>query len=357
MSLPTTFKAATVAGKGENHITSERSLSPLKSGEVAIKITATAINPVDWKIRDYGVFVQEWPTVLGSDAAGEVVALGPDTSRVSVGDRVFFQGILGNIESTTFQQYCKMPEALLAKTPSSISDEQAAGIQLTTIAAVTAFYDKSGRGLPAPWDKGGDSVGKGKAVVILGGSSSVGQYAVQLARLSGFERIVTNASPAHHEHLTTLGAHAVLDRTNTSLEDYVSTIGDYPLEFVFDTIGARVTQKLGVKILQSLKVEGSRVATVSQADSEAKELGETKEPKVVVQGVMGFGSAPHLRYLSEPLSEHLGGEEGWIAKGLFTPNRVTVVPGGLDNIEEALAKNKRGVSGEKVVIRPWDKSE
>ncbi|KAM0433869.1 hypothetical protein ACHAPT_003812 [Fusarium lateritium] len=354
MSLPTTFKAATVAGKGEKHVTSERSLSPLNSGEVAIKITATAINPVDWKIRDYGAFVKEWPTVLGSDAAGEVVALGPDTSRLSVGDRVFFQGILGNIESTTFQQYCKMPEALLVKTPESISDDQAASIQLTTVAAVTAFYDKTGQGLPAPWDEGGEAAGEGKAVVILGGSSSVGQYATQLARLSGFERIVTNASPAHHEYLTTLGAHAVLDRTNTSLEDYVSTIGDYPLEFVFDTIGARVTQKLGVKILQAKKVEGSRVVTVNQADSEAKELGQSKEPKVDVQGVLGFGSSPTLRYLSEPLAEHLGGEDGWIAKGLFAPNRVTVVPGGLDNIEEALAKNKRGVSGEKIVIRPWD---
>ncbi|KAM5356765.1 hypothetical protein ACJ41O_003411 [Fusarium nematophilum] len=354
MSLPTTFKAAILSGKGATHVISNRSLSPLASGEVAIKITATAINPVDWKIRDYGAFIKEWPTVLGSDASGEVVALGPDASRFAVGDRVFFQGIIGTIDASTFQQYCKMPEALLSRTPQNISDEQAAGIHLTTVAATVAFYDKSGQGLPAPWDDGGDQVGKGKAVVVLGGSSSVGQYAIQLARLSGFERIVTNASPAHHEFLASLGAHIVLDRSKSSLEDFVAAIGDLPLEFVFDSISAAETQTLGVNILQARNVEGSRVVTVSLADRKAQELGQSKEPKVAVQNVVGLGSAPSLRYLTEPLAKHLGGEDGWVARGSFTPNRVTVVSGGLEGLEEALAKNKRGVSGEKVVIRPWE---
>lgn len=175
MSLPSSFKAAFISEKGAKATIAERSLPQLKTGEVAIKITATAINPVDWKIRDSGMFVKEWPLVLGSDAAGQVVALGPETSRFAVGDRVFFQGIIGQIDSSTFQQYCKMPEALLSKTPNNITDEEAAGIHLTTVAVVTGFYDKSGQGLAAPWDEGGDQVGKGKSIIIIGGSSSVGQ--------------------------------------------------------------------------------------------------------------------------------------------------------------------------------------
>lgn len=354
MSLPTTFKAALLSGKGATHVTADRSLAPLDSGEVAIKITATAINPVDWKIRDYGVFIREWPTVLGSDAAGEVVAVGPDASRFTVGDRVFFQGIIGAIDSCTFQQYCKMPEVLLSKTPQSLSDDQAAGISLTTVAAVTAFYDKSGQGLKAPWDEGGDKAGKGKAVIVLGGSSSVGQYAIQLARLSGVERIVTNASPSNHELLKSLGAHVVLDRNQSSVEDYLAAVGQLPLEFVFDTISAAATQQLGVRILQAAKTEGSRVITVNLVDSEARDLGQSQEPKVAVQNVIGLGSAPHLRYLTEPLVQRLGGEDGWLARGLFVPNRAVVVPGGLDKLEEALEKNKKGVSAGKVIIRPWE---
>ncbi|KAJ3541735.1 hypothetical protein NM208_g4468 [Fusarium decemcellulare] len=354
MSVPATFKAALLPKPRETHAVSDRSLAPLNSGEVAIKVTATAINPVDWKIRDYGVFIKEWPTVLGSDAAGEIAELGPDVSGFEVGDRVFFQGIIGSIDSTTFQQYCKMPHTLLSKTPSNISDDQAAGIHLTTVAAVTAFYDKTGQGLPAPWDEGGEKVGKGKAIVVLGGSSSAGQYAIQLARLSGFERIVTNASPAHHEFLKKLGAHVVLDRSAASLEDYQAAIGNLPLEFVFDSISVGQTQKLGVSILQALKVEGGRVVLLGSVDTEAQELGQSTEPKVAIRTVIGLGSSPTLRYLSEPLAKNLGGEDGWIARGLFTPNRVTVTSGGLEKLEEALEKNKRGVSGEKVVIRPWE---
>lgn len=354
MSLPTTFKSALITGKAASPKVEDRSLAPLASGEVAIKITATAINPVDWKIVDSGLFIQQWPTVLGSDAAGEVVALGPDASRFKVGDRVFFQGIIGNIDASTFQQYCKMPETLLSKSPSNLSDDQAAGIFLATFAGVTAFYDKSGQGLKAPWDEGGDQVGKGKSVIILGGSSSVGQYAIQLARLSGFERIVTNASPTHHEHLKALGAHVVLDRTTASVEDYVTATQQLPLELVFDTISVPATQKLGVQILQANKTEGSRVVIVNFVDSEARDLGQSKEPNVAVQNVLGLGSAPNLRYLSEPLAKQLGGEDGWVAKGLFVPNRAVVVPGGLASLAEALEKNKRGVSGEKVVIRPQE---
>jgi hypothetical protein len=78
------------------------------------------------------------------------------------------------------------------------------------------------------------------------------------------------------------------------------------------------------------------------------------ESKVTLPRIIGLGSVPSLRYLSEPFAKHLGGDDGYIARGLFEPNRPVVVPGGLAGIEAALAKNKKGVSGEKVVIRPFE---
>ncbi|CAI6096863.1 unnamed protein product [Clonostachys chloroleuca] len=354
MSLPSTFKAALIANKGEEPYVSERSLAPLNSGEIAVKITATAINPVDWKIRDYGFFIKEWPTILGTDGAGEVVALGPDTSRFAIGDRVFFQGILGNKDFSTFQQYAKIPEALVAKTPKNTTDEEAAGISVTTVCGVVGFYDKTGQGLPAPWNEGGDKAGKGKAAVVLGGSSSVGQYAIQLARLSGFDRIITNSSPSHHEFLKKLGAHVVLDRSKSTVEDFAEAIGEVPLEFVFDAISELETQILGVKILQAKNVSNAQLITVTAVQEEAQKLGQSKEPKVLIKNVLGLGSSPDLRYLSEPLVKALGDEDGWLAKGLFIPNRPSVVPGGLAKLEEALNKVKGGVSGQKVIIKPQE---
>ncbi|RDW57030.1 putative NADPH:quinone reductase [Coleophoma cylindrospora] len=360
MTVPKSFKAAVVPAPGAQHVVSSRSLAPLESGEVAIKIHATAINPVDWKMRDHNVFMDEFPAVLGSDAAGVIEAVGPDVTGFAVGDRVFFQGIIGKYDFCTFQQFCKMPATLVAKTPSNITDEEAAGISLANMAAVVAFYDKSGHGLMPPWEKGGEQAGKGKAIVIIGGASSVGQYAIQLARLSGFERIITNASATNHAFLQSLGAHVVLDRAQSTAEDFITAIGDLTLDFVFDSISAKGTQTLCVEILQEAKQVASTHAVTlyvvhpKDTDPDVIALSQSKERKVDVKQVLALGSSPALRYLSEPLAQVLGGEDGYVAKRLFKPNRPRVVSGGLGAIEEALALNKKGVSGEKVVVRPFE---
>ncbi|KAK4999478.1 hypothetical protein LTR66_001498 [Elasticomyces elasticus] len=177
-------------------------------------------------MRDHTKFIHDYPAILGSDAAGIIVSAGPNVADFAIGDRVFFQGIIGKYVSSTFQEYCKLPAALVSLTPSNISDEEAAGISLATMVVI---------------DKGGEQVGKGKVIVITGGSSSVGQYAIQMARLSGFERIITNASVTHHEHLRELGAHIVLDRDHSDPNDFKAAIGDWPLEFVFDAISAKAT--------------------------------------------------------------------------------------------------------------------
>ncbi|KAH6646936.1 quinone reductase [Truncatella angustata] len=356
MAIPKTFKAAIMQEAGAQHIIEDRSLAPLEKGEVGIKITATAINPVDWKMRDYKFFLSEFPAVAGSDGAGEIVAVGPEVDGLVEGDRVFFQGIIGKYDYSTFQQYCKMPAALVGKTPKNITDEQAGGISLATVAVLTAFYDKAtGHGLTPPWDKDGNQVGKDKAIVILGGSSSVGQYAIQMAKLSGFSKVITNSSAAHEQHLKSLGADVVLDRSKQSEpSDFASAVGDLPLAFVFDAISAKSTLLLGVKIVQTTKTQNTYVYAVQMnADEEVKKLGE-QEPKTSVKPVLGLGSKPELRYLSEALMKNLGGEDGYIAKGLYKPNRPVVVPGGLSAIETALKRNKDGVSGEKVVIKPQE---
>ena len=56
-----------------------------------------------------------------------------------------------------------------------------------------------------------DSTGTDETwVFIYGGSSGVGQFAIQLAKLSGY-KVVTVASPRNHEFLKALGADAVFD--------------------------------------------------------------------------------------------------------------------------------------------------
>lgn len=61
-------------------------------GEILVKVYASALNPVDWKIQKletYGErFIKKFPIVLGTDVAGEVSKLGEEVSDFAVGDRV-----------------------------------------------------------------------------------------------------------------------------------------------------------------------------------------------------------------------------------------------------------------------------
>ncbi|SPC63584.1 related to Zinc-binding oxidoreductase [Ustilago sp. UG-2017b] len=321
MPLPTSHKAAVVPEPGAQHTIADRSLSPLAADEIAVKITATAINPVDWKMRDYRIFLTEYPAVIGSDAAGEV--------------------------------YTKVPAALAAKTPRKVNDEQASTFWVAGMAVATGLYHKTGLGLAAPWDKNGDQIGKGKTAVILGGSSSVGQYAIRLARLSGFDHIVTSSSPSHFDFLKSLGATEVLDRSEaTTADKFVASLPkDSKVEWVYDTISSAQTQFLAVGILQHL--QGGKVIVVMPADEKAVKLSDEEgKPEVTIVSILGLGSHPEYRYVSEPLAAHLGGEEGYVAQGKIVLNRPEVVEGGLEKVEEALKRNKEGVSGVKVVIRP-----
>jgi NADPH:quinone reductase-like Zn-dependent oxidoreductase len=358
MSLPSKFQAAAIQVSKSRHATIERSSTEaIHPDEVGIKITATAVNPVDWKMRDHDAFITKYPAVLGSDAAGTIVAVGSNVTRFIVGDRVFFQGIIGDYDSSTFQQYCKMPAALVSATPKNVSDVEAAGISLATMAVATAFYDKTGYGLKAPWEMGGKTAGSGSAVVIIGGASSVGQYAIQFARLSGFTRIITNASPTNHAMLRELGAHVVLDRSQSSAEDFKAATNGLPLTFVFDAISAKSTQILGVQIVQTTEAEDGCLVTVhvvrpETPDQDAVELAQSSQPATSIKQVLGIGSSPELRYLSEPMAKALGGPDGYIAMELVKPNKPRVVRGGLSAVEEALELNRNGVSGVKVVFCP-----
>ena len=58
------------------------------AGEIVVKNSAVAINPLDWHMQDHGVFIQQWPAVFGCDVAGEVFEVGSGVERFKKGDRV-----------------------------------------------------------------------------------------------------------------------------------------------------------------------------------------------------------------------------------------------------------------------------
>ena len=60
-----------------------------KPGELVIKVLATALNPVDWKIHDYAYFIEKYPAILGTDSSGVVEEVGEGVKGFTKGDRVY----------------------------------------------------------------------------------------------------------------------------------------------------------------------------------------------------------------------------------------------------------------------------
>lgn len=58
-------------------------------GELLVKIEAAGLNPVDWKIQKYGIFVEDYPAIIGTDVAGIVEEVGEGVGTFVKGDRVY----------------------------------------------------------------------------------------------------------------------------------------------------------------------------------------------------------------------------------------------------------------------------
>jgi NADPH:quinone reductase-like Zn-dependent oxidoreductase len=74
---------------------------------------------------------------------------------------------------------------------------------------------------------------------------------LQFAKLSGFNPIITTASPKHTDFLKSLGATHVLDRNLSvqALKAEIEKITTKPIKYVYDAISSPETQKTGLEIL------------------------------------------------------------------------------------------------------------
>jgi len=340
-NVPQQQKALFLESKQGSFAVQTTSVPKPGSGQLLIKIKATALNPVDWKIQKYGAYVSDYPAILGTDISGEVEALGEGVTKFQVGDRVVFQGILAK-EKAGFQQYTLADEYHLAKVPSNITFDQAASIPLGMSTAYLAMYNTSphGIGLKNPVDPAGQGHSKGEPFVVLGGATSVGQYAIQFAKLSGFSPIITTASVKHADYLKPLGATHVLDRnlSPSAFKSEVDKITKEPIKYVYDAVSLEATQKQGDAVLAS----GGHLILVL--------------PPSISASDKHFTNVLALRQLEhniKPLSALYDKLTGWLESGVIQPNKVELLTGGLNGIVGGLKRMENNqISGVKLVARP-----
>jgi NADPH:quinone reductase-like Zn-dependent oxidoreductase len=189
----------------------------VEADQVLVRVRAASANPYDWHFMRGVPYIARTAmglrkpkySLLGTDVAGEVEAVGDAVTRFRPGDAVF-----GFVGSGGFAEYVSAPEKLLALKPDNLNFEQAATVPLAAVTALQGLRDAGG-------------IQSGQKVLIVGASGGVGTFAVQIAKWYGTD-VTGVCSTRNVEMVRSIGADHVIDYTR---EDFTKTGQRYDLIF------------------------------------------------------------------------------------------------------------------------------
>jgi NADPH:quinone reductase-like Zn-dependent oxidoreductase len=199
-------------------------LPSITSNEVLVRVVATAVNPVDWKIREgylKEMIPYSLPLTLGWDVSGVVEAVGADVSRFKVGDAVFSRPDIKR--NGTYAEFVTIREDEIAHKPKTISHVAAATLPLAGITAWEVLVTTA-------------NLSAGQRVLIHAGSGGVGSLAIQLAKSRG-AFVIATTSARNSAFVKSLGADEVIDYNAQAFETTVKDV-----DVVFDTLGGKVQE-------------------------------------------------------------------------------------------------------------------
>ncbi len=274
-------------------------------GEVLVRVAAASVNPVDWKLRS-GVLRAymplSLPAVLGRDASGEVIELGPGVGDLKVGDRV-----LGMVRHA-YAERVVGPADAWARVPAGLDLRDAAALPVVALTGAQLVEEAI-------------AARRGQTVLVTGALGSVGRTAVYAARLRG-ARVLAGVRARQKAEAGALGADAVV-----ALDDGREVAALPALDAIADTVGGETT----VRLLPKLG-PGGVVGSVVGEPPGAKERG------ITVRALVAHPDARRLGELAEavargdlkipigrrfPLAQaaeaHRVGERGGAGKVLLVP--------------------------------------
>lgn len=240
--------------------------------EVLIKVYASGVNPVDWKIRA-GLAQKSFPVNLpfipGWDVSGEIEEVGSDILNFRKGDEVFSRPDL--TRNGTYAEYVVVKADQVNLKPKSIGHDKAAAIPLAGLTAWQGLFTH------------GD-LKKGEKVLIHAASGGVGSFAVQFAKWKG-AYVIGTASEENIDFLFELGADEAIDYKTEKFENKVKKV-----DLVFDLIGGE-TQKRSLKVI---KKRGKLVTTVRPEN-----LEEAKEKNIEIIGYLAQSYPADLQQIAD----------------------------------------------------------
>ena len=190
-----------------------------KPNEALVQIKAAGVNFIDVYFRE-GRYPAPIPFINGQEAAGIIVAVGPDVTTLRLGDRVAYTGLLGS-----YAEYAAVPADRLVKIPDELDFEQAAAAMLQ---GMTAHY-LSHSTYP---------IKTGETALIHAAAGGVGLLLVQMAKQLGARVIATAGSEAKSQLARQAGADEVIIYTEQDFEVETQRLtGNQGVHVVYDGVG------------------------------------------------------------------------------------------------------------------------
>jgi len=326
-----------------------------KSNEVVFKVKAVGLNYDDiWGMRGKPIQIP-MPHISGTDAAGEVIAVGEDVINIKIGDRVVSHGniscrvcnactdgreydcedrkVWGFQTGPLWGGYCEithLPEVNVVKIPDNISYEEAAAASMVLM---TSWHMLVGRAKIKP----------GQTVLIMGGGSGMGTFGIQIAKLFDCD-VITTASPDKLDRCLKIGADYAIDHRKENWHKEVFTITK--------ELGRRKNQSPGVDIIFE-HIGGSHWN---------KELTLLKNGATLVTtgATTGYDVISDLRHIFFKGTNILGSTQGtkaeleesmyWMSKGKIKSIIDSVYT--FENAAEAHKKMLKGNIFGKILMKP-----
>lgn len=232
MSLPTTMQALKMSGKGAVSLVPNAPVPTMPPDYILVRITHVALNPTDWKHVDFAGYPDH---TIGCDAAGTVVAIGSHVTKpLALGDRVagFFHGAKHDSpQNGAFGDYAILKADIAFRVPESwrLADAATLGVGVTT--AWQALY--ASLGLPTP--DAPSTASTPPTVLVYGGSTATGLFALQFAKLSGL-RVLTTCSARNFAKVRAFGADEAWDYREEGVGGKLRAATGGKLVYVLDTI-------------------------------------------------------------------------------------------------------------------------
>lgn len=230
-SLPATFRSFEIRGFGDASTTvvlnANSSMPTPGPDQVLVRIASAATNPADLLLIENS-FVAKMllpeanlpsktiPLRIGCDFAGTVVQVGENAANTfKVGDEVY--GFPKFHAMGSFAEYLAVDAEFVTHKPKGLSFNEAAAVPLVSQTSYQALVDVG-------------NLHAGERVLILGGSSATGGFAIQIAKALG-ATVIASTSSRNGELVKSFGADQVIDYTS---QDWAEVLEPHSIDLVYD---------------------------------------------------------------------------------------------------------------------------